>query len=83
MKILRFTYPPSGRSSLEEISLKSHRKDTTEEKVRIEICNIQGEFVYIFNDREKIKNLRLPEGFYFIREKDLNGNVLKTSKLVI
>jgi hypothetical protein len=82
MKLLRFTYPPSGRSSLEEISLESHRGNTPKEKIRIEICNTQGEFVYIFNDRSKINNLNLPEGFYFVREKDAAGNVVKTSKLV-
>ncbi len=85
MKILRFTYPPSGRFSLEELpsgNYRSKKHAGTPEKVRIEIFNIHGEFVYIFNDREKVRNLKLPEGFYLVKEKNSKGDIINTEKLV-
>jgi hypothetical protein len=84
MKVLRYVYPPSGRVSLEEITLpcQGTGNNAATVKTRIEICNLNGEFVYIFNDRARLKNLKLPEGFYLVREKDAAGRIVRNSKLV-
>jgi hypothetical protein len=85
MKILRCIYPPSGKGSIEEISFSRSDNGNTagkKQKTRIEIYNMNGEFVYIFNDRDKVSNLSLPAGFYFMKEKDTLGKVVKSSKLV-
>jgi hypothetical protein len=85
MKILRCIYPPSGRASIKEISFSRSGKDNSarkNQKTRIEIYNMNGEFVYIFKDRDKISNLRLPEGLYLMKEKDTLGKVVKSCKLI-
>ncbi len=84
MKVLRYVYPPSGRVSLEEITLPCHGTGSKAATVntRIEICNLNGEFVYILNDKARLKNIKLPEGFYLIREKDATGRIVRNSKLV-
>jgi hypothetical protein len=85
MKILRCIYPPSGRASIKEISFSHSGKDNSfrkDKKTRIEIYNMNGEFVFIFNDRDKVSSLQLPEGLYLMKEKDTLGKVVKSSKLV-
>ncbi len=84
MKILRFTYPPSGRISIEDLSqLYSDSRDHYQnEAVRMEIYNQNGELVYIITDRTKIKTLPLEQGFYLLREKDTGGNIIKNGKLI-
>jgi hypothetical protein len=84
MNLLKYIYPLSGRPSLEEINLKGPSENSSAKlkKTRIEILNMNGEFVYIFNDTEKVKNLTLPEGFYIMKELDSCGNTIKCSRLV-
>ena len=85
MKILRLTYPPSGRISIEDLSQlysDSYKGASENKAARMEIFNQNGELVYIITDRTKIKTLPLEQGFYLLREKDNGGNIIKNGKLI-
>lgn len=51
-------------------------------KNKLEICNVHGNLICIINDKEMIKDLNLQAGFYLLREKDLTGKIIKSSKLI-
>jgi hypothetical protein len=85
MKLLRCIYPLTGRIIVEEINppfVRVKPSPTRPEKKRIEIYNVNGDLVSITSDRAQLKKLKLQEGFYLLREKDMNGRIISSGKLV-
>jgi len=85
MRLIRYIHPPSGRVTIEEKSILFSPQKIITEKAdgnRIEIYNIQGDLVRVITDRNNIKLLKLQKGFYLLREKDITGRVISSSKLI-
>ncbi len=86
MKLVRYIYPIDGHITVEEEKVTEPRGRITKPKGRsgrIEIFNIHGDLVRIIRELKKIKMLNLQHGFYLIREKDINGRVIKSRKVIV
>ncbi len=86
MKLVRYIYPIEGRVIVKEekiTELRDRITKTNDRSGRIEIFNIHGDLVRIIRELKKIKMLNLQHGFYLIREKDINGRVIKSRKVIV
>lgn len=85
MKFLRYIHSPCGKITIEEEFPPFSRKPKSTSKTannKIEIFNVHGELVCIVADKAMIKKLHLQKGFYLLREKDTNGVIVKSTKMV-
>lgn len=85
MKFLRYIHSPCGKITIEEEFPPSSQKTSSTSKTvnnRIEIFNVHGDLVCIVADKAMIKKLHLQKGFYLVREKDTNGVIVKSTKMV-
>lgn len=85
MKFLRYIHSPCGKITIEEEpSSLSPKTYSTSGTIcgRIEIYNIHGELVCVVTDKAMIRKLQLKKGFYLVREKDTNGVIVKSTKMV-
>ncbi len=86
MKLVRYVYPIEGNVVVEEWNAAGNCKRSTKMKNisgRYEIFNIHGDMVTIARELKMIKMLNLQNGYYLIREKDINGRVVNSRKIVI
>ncbi len=85
MRFISYIHPPAGKVTVEERIPPFKYQGIIRSRVtgnRIEIFNIHGDLLSVISDREKINQLKLQKGFYLLREKDMTGRIISTSKLV-
>ncbi len=82
MKLVRYIYPTDGNFRIEETRIPG----VPGEKImcnRIEIFNVHGDLVWIIRELKNLKFHKLQRGFYLVKEKDINGRVIKSSKVIL
>ncbi|TVR70887.1 MAG: hypothetical protein EA408_10455 [Marinilabiliales bacterium] len=81
MKLVRYIYPTDGNIRIEEARITG----VPGKKIicnRIEIFNVHGNLVWVIRELKNLKLLKLQSGFYLVKEKDINGRVLNSRKVI-